>query len=119
MVKAFFAYALLVIGLPYYIGVIAGAIFMPLAWPVSYPARLAVIQLLNFPTGVLSMLLARGMFYLFGVPAHWARSHQIGSPVPERIGLVFDIQANCAGYSLESLASPASESHTGSPPHWT
>jgi hypothetical protein len=24
--------------------------------------------------------------------------------------LVFDIQANCAGYSLERLASPASES---------
>ena len=70
--KAFFAYALLVIGLPNYIGVIAGAIFMPLAWPFSYPARLVVIQLLNFPKGVLSMLLARGMFYLFGVPPHWA-----------------------------------------------
>jgi hypothetical protein len=44
----------------------------PLAWPFPYPARLAVIQLLNFPKGILSMLLARGMFYLLGVPAHWA-----------------------------------------------
>jgi hypothetical protein len=70
--KAFFAYALLVIGLPNYIGRIAGAIFMPLAWPFNYPARLAVIQLLDFPQGILSMLVARGMFYLFGVPAHWA-----------------------------------------------
>jgi hypothetical protein len=72
MLKAFFAYVLLVIGLPNYIGVIASAVFMPLAWPFPYPARLAVIQLLNFPKGVLSVLLARGMFYLFGVPAHWA-----------------------------------------------
>jgi hypothetical protein len=70
--KAFFAYALLVIGLPNYIGVIAGAVFMPLAWPFPYPARLAVIQLLNFPKGIVSILLARVMFYLFGVPAHWA-----------------------------------------------
>jgi len=72
MVKAFFAYALLVIGLPNYIGVIAGAIFMPLAWPFPYPARLDVIQLLNFPKGIVSILLAGGMFYLFGVPTHWA-----------------------------------------------
>jgi hypothetical protein len=72
MVKAFFAYALLVIGLPNYIGVIAGVIFMPLAWAFPYPARLAVIQLLSFPNGIISMLVARGMFYLFDVPTHWA-----------------------------------------------
>jgi len=42
-VKTFLAYALLVIGLPNYIVVIAGAVFMPLAWPFPYPARLSVI----------------------------------------------------------------------------
>jgi len=41
--ETFLAYALLVIGLPNYIGVIAGAVFMPLAWPFPYPARLSVI----------------------------------------------------------------------------
>jgi hypothetical protein len=42
-VKTFLAYALLVIGFPNYTGVIAGAVFMPLAWPFPYPARLSVI----------------------------------------------------------------------------
>jgi hypothetical protein len=57
---------------PNYIGVVAGAVFMPLAWPFPYPARLSVIQLLNFPKGIASILLARGMFHLFGLPGHWA-----------------------------------------------
>jgi hypothetical protein len=61
-----------VVGIPNYIGVIGGVVFLPLAWPFPYPIRLAVIQLLNFPKGILSILIARGMFYLFGIPAHWA-----------------------------------------------
>jgi hypothetical protein len=70
--KAFLAYALLVIGVPNFIGVIASVIFIPLAWPFPYPARLSVIQLLNLPKGIISILLARGMFHLFGLPGHWA-----------------------------------------------
>ena len=69
--KAFLAYTLLVVGIPNYIGVITGALFMPLAWPFPYPARLSVIQLLNFPKGMLSIILATYMFSLFGLPEHW------------------------------------------------
>jgi len=70
--KTLFAYTLLVVGIPNYIGVIAGVLFMPMAWPFPYPARLSVIQLLNFPKGIISTVLARFMFYMFGVPSHWA-----------------------------------------------
>lgn len=70
--KAFLAYALLVIGVPNYIGVFAGVVFMPVAWAFPYPARDTVIQLLNFPKGVVSILIARALFYLSGLPAHWA-----------------------------------------------
>src|SRR5262249_37502226 len=66
------AYALLVIGVPNYLGVILGALFVPLAWPFPTSARLYVIQLLEFPKGVISMLLARAMFYFLHVPTHWA-----------------------------------------------
>jgi hypothetical protein len=66
------AYALLIIGVPNYVGVIASVIFIPLAWPFPYPARFTVIELLNFPKGIVSILLARFMFHLFGVPEHWA-----------------------------------------------
>ncbi len=45
---------------------------MPLAWPFPYPARLSVIQLLNIPKGIISILFARAMFYLLDVPAHLA-----------------------------------------------
>lgn len=69
--KAFLAYTLLVLGIPMYVGVIASALFMPLAWAFDYPARLSVIQLLNFPKGAISIFVARCMFYLLGVPPHW------------------------------------------------
>jgi hypothetical protein len=70
--SAFAAYALLVIGVPNCIGVIAGVVFMPVAWPFPYPSRFTVIELLNFPKGLISILVARLMFHLFGVPTHWA-----------------------------------------------
>lgn len=70
--KAVLAYALLIVGIPNYLGVIAGVLFMPLAWSFPYPARLSVIQLLNFPKGIISIVLARFIFYLFGLPPHWA-----------------------------------------------
>jgi hypothetical protein len=72
MVRAFLAYALLVIGVPNYIGVLLGAVLMPLAWPFSLPARLYVIYFLELPKGVISILLARALFYFLHVPAHWA-----------------------------------------------
>ncbi len=45
---------------------------MPIAWVFPYPLRNTIIQLLNFPKGVVAMLFARFMFYLFVVPTHWA-----------------------------------------------
>ena len=72
MVRAFLAYELFVIGVPSYIGVILGAVLMPLAWPFSLPARLYVIHFLELPNAVISILLARAPFYFLHVPAHWA-----------------------------------------------
>jgi hypothetical protein len=69
--NAFLLYAITVIGVPNYVGAIAGGVFMPFAWRFDYPARLAVIQLLNFPKGILAMLVAHGIFRLLGVPTHW------------------------------------------------
>jgi len=69
--KAFLAYAILVIGIPNYIGVIAGAVFMPLAWPFSYPARLSVVQLLNFPKGSFQFCW-HGECSTIRSPGHWA-----------------------------------------------
>lgn len=70
--NTFLAYMLLVIGIPNYLGVISGAAFMPLAWPFSYPTRLSVIQLLNFPKGIISIMCAKWMFHLFMVHLHWS-----------------------------------------------
>jgi len=67
--KNFFAYAILVIGIPNYIGVILGVLFMPLAWPFSHPLRMHVIQILNFPKGLISIGLTLLLFKLIGTPA--------------------------------------------------
>jgi len=72
MVKPFLAYAFLVIGVPNYMGLILGALLMPLAWPFPILSRRLVIQFLEFPRGLISMVFARGLFYLLHVPAHWA-----------------------------------------------
>ena len=67
--KTLLAYSILVIGIPNYVGVISGVIFMPLAWPFPDSQRARVIQFLNFPKGVIAITAALVLFHLMTVPA--------------------------------------------------
>ena len=70
--KQFLAYALLLIGIPFYLGLLGGVIFAPLAWAFNYPARITVVHLFKIPTGIITIIIARYMFYVLGVSSNWS-----------------------------------------------
>jgi len=70
--KQILAYALLLIGVPFYLGLIGGVIFLPLGRIFKDPARLKVVHILKIPVGIITIIIARYMFYLLGVFPNWS-----------------------------------------------
>jgi hypothetical protein len=67
--KVFLAYALLLVGIPMYLGALAGMLTAPLAWPFSDARRGFVMDLLLGLQGIVSVGVALLIFKILAVPA--------------------------------------------------
>jgi hypothetical protein len=67
MIVTFIAYALLVFGIPNYVGTILGGAFMPIAWLFSMPVRFYAVECLRFFSGLISISCALLLFHFLGV----------------------------------------------------
>src|SRR6266545_4124904 len=67
--RAFFAYAMLVLGVPVYVGAATGFVMAPLAWPFPDSKKRAVLDVLKVAQGIFSIGAALLIFRFLSVPA--------------------------------------------------
>jgi hypothetical protein len=65
--KQILAYAILIIGLPNWIGLLTGLLVAPVAWAFPHPLRLRVAPLLGVFNGLGTIISALLLFWLFGL----------------------------------------------------